>query len=198
MKKLLIALPLFVWAPCRLWAGPADVPDRNEEQEMGAELHHFNRVDEGVYKGSKPQSDADYRYLQSLGVKYIIDLQNLPWTYRFEKKKAQKYGIVLLVGHMNASPISPSEKHVDQILSILRDKRFHPIYFHCKYGRDRTSLVATLYKVYFLGLPPNQAARYLHESGYKDGWVRSGLTRYLAKHQKEPAALLETPEAQIR
>ena len=91
---------------------------------------------------------------------------------------------------MNASPLSPSEKHVETILALLRDDRNRPIYFHCILGRDGTGLIAALYKMYFLGMSQQEATRYLHDSGYKNGWVRSGLTRYLKKHPAPPARLL--------
>jgi hypothetical protein len=120
-----------------------------------------------------------------------VDLQVFPVLTRFEKRKAKRYGITLIPGIMNASPLSPSEKHVDQILAILRDERYHPVYFHCKFGRDRTSIIAALYQMYFLGMTPEEAQQYLHDAGYafKFGWLRSGLTRYLKKHPARPATL---------
>ena len=57
----------------------------------GSKLIHLGQVDDGVYKGSKPKTDADYRFLQSLHVKYIIDLHVLPFVYRLEQKKAKHY-----------------------------------------------------------------------------------------------------------
>jgi hypothetical protein len=113
-----------------------------------------------------------------------------------ERRKAKRYGITLIPGIMNASPISPSEKHIDKILAILHDARYQPVYFHCKFGRDRTSVVAALYKMYFLGMPPREAMQYLRESGYgfKYGWLRSGLTRYLQKHPTPPPELLSASE----
>jgi len=118
-------------------------------------------------------------------------LQVIPLLTRFEQKKAKKYGITLVPGIMNASPISPSEKHIVRILTILRDERYHPVYFHCKFGRDRTSIIAALYKMYFLGMSEQDAMQYLHDSGYgfKFGWLRSGLTRYLKNHPTRPIAL---------
>jgi protein tyrosine/serine phosphatase len=164
----------------------------------GSTLKHFGSVDDGVYKGSRPKSDADYRFLQSLHVKYIVDLQLLPLLTRPEQRKAKKYGITLLAGTMNASPFSPSEKHVAKILSILRDGRYHPVYFHCKFGRDRTSIIAALYKMYFLGMSEPEAMQYLHENGYgfKFGWLRSGLTRYFREHPTAPASLYAIAQPQ--
>jgi hypothetical protein len=162
----------------------------------GSTLKHFGAIDDGVYKGSRPRSDADYRYLQSLHVKYIVDLQFIPLVTRFEQHKAKEYGITVIPGIMNASPFSPSEKHIDQILATLRDKRNHPIYFHCKYGRDRTTVIAALYKMYFQGMPPEDAMQYLHDSGYafKFGWVRSGLPRYVKNHPAPPPDLASSSQ----
>lgn len=143
---------------------------------------HFGKVDDGVYKGSKPGADADYKFLQARHIKYILDLELLPSMRDSEQKRAKRYGIVVLHNRINASPIAPSEKHIAEIMGLLKDKRYHPIYFHCAYGRDRTSLIAALYKMYFLGMSQQEALRYMDESGYKNSWVRGGLKRYLKKH----------------
>jgi hypothetical protein len=191
--KILVAVLLFLGTNHSPGQVPADTetPDLSREHApVGTTLIHFGRVDAGVYKGSKPRSDADYRFLQSLHVKYIVDLQVIPLAYRLEESKAKRYGIVLIPGRMNASPVSPSEQDIETILAVLRDERHHPVYFHCALGRDRTSLIAALYKMYFLGMPPQDALRYLHESGYKDGWVRGGLKRYLERHPTPPPNLL--------
>ena len=150
----------------------------------GTTLDHFGEVDQGVYKGSEPKTDADYRFLREQHIRYILDLELLPSVRHTEQKKAKRYGMVLLHGRLNASPIPPSHKHIERIMAILRNKRYHPIYFHCAYGRDRTSLVAALYKMYFLGMSQQDALRYMEESGYKDSWVRDGLKRYLEKHPR--------------
>jgi len=191
VMRLLIAFLLLLEAFPPGQAGGAETYDpASQPSASGSSLKHFGSVDSGVFKGSRPKSDADYRFLQSLHVKYIVDLQVIPLLTRFEQRKAKKYGITLIPGIMNASPISPSEKHIDRILTILRDERYHPVYFHCKFGRDRTSVIAALYKMYFLGMSEQDAMQYLHDSGYgfKYGWLRSGLTRYLKNHPTSPIA----------
>ena len=167
-----------------------------EPAAAGSKLKHFAPVDVGVYKGSRPKSDADFRFLQSLHVKYIVDLQVFPFMSLLEKRKAREYGITVIPGIMNASPISPSEKHIDAILTILHDDRYHPVYFHCRFGRDRTNVIAALYRMYFLGMSPQEATPYLREAGYgfRFGWLRSGLTRYVKKHPTAPPDLLSASE----
>jgi len=186
--------------PLCLWASHSNVqartetgtPNSSRDQAAGSTLVHFGKVDEGVYKGSTPRTDADYRFLQSLHIKYIVDLQFLPFLHLSEQKKAKRFGMVFIPARMNASPVSPSEKHVGTILAVLKDNRYHPIYFHCAFGRDRTSLIATLYKVYFLGMSQQDAPQYMIESGYKDSWIRGGLKRYLERHPTPPPALLHS------
>ena len=200
MKTLTATLlPLLLWAtqsPIQIAAetGPPDSP--REQAAAGTTLVHFGRVDDGVYKGSKPRTEADYRFLQSLQVKCIVDLQFLPFLHLSEQKKANRYGIEFIPARINASPVSPSEEHVETILTVLRDNRYHPVYFHCALGRDRTSLIAALYKMYFLGMSEQNGWRYMIESGYKDGWIRSGLKRYLERHPTPPPALISlSPES---
>ena len=190
-----ILLPLTVWASHLAGQVPAAIDrlDSRRELTAGTTLVHFGQVDDGVYKGSKPRTEGDYRFLQSRHVKYIVDLQFLPLLDRSEKRKAKRFGIVLIPARMNASPVSPSQNHIETILAILKDKRYHPVYFHCALGRDRTSLIAALYKMYFLGMSEQDAWQYMEESGYKDGWIRGGLKRYLEKHPAPQPALRSSP-----
>jgi len=152
----------------------------------GTKLTRFEKIDDGVYKGSEPKSDADYRFLQSKHIKYIVKMRFFPLLDRLEAHKARKYGIYVISVYLNGSMVPPSEKHVRQILCLLSDKRLRPVYFHCTLGRDRTALIATLYEVYFLGLPPERARDEMQRFGFKQSWTLTGLSEYLEKHAISP------------
>ena len=152
----------------------------------GTKLTYFDKIEDGVYKGSEPKNDADYRFLQSKHIKYIIAIRFLPLLDRLEVHKARKYGILVIPVTMNASTFAPAEKHIRQILCLLSDKRLRPVYFHCTVGRDRTALIATLYEIYFLGVPPEKARDEMKRFGFKGSWTLSGLSNYLGKHAKSP------------
>ena len=156
----------------------------------GTTITRFAQLDDGVYKGSPPKNDADCKFLQSKNIQYILDLQLFPFLHIREKKRTEKCGMVFLTARINASPLAPSEKHVTQILTILRDNRYHPIYFHCDLGRDRTSLIAALYKMYFLGMSPQDAWQEMKRDGFKDSWTLRGLRKYLERHPKTPSSLV--------
>ncbi len=160
-----------------------------EHPAPGTTLVRFAELDPGVYKGSKPKSDADFKFLQSKKIKYIVQIRFLPFLSGKEEKQARAYGVTLVSVSMNASTFQPSEKHVDKILALLHDPCHQPIYFHCDIGRDRTSLIATLYKLYFDRLPKQDAFQTMLNFGFSNQWTLTGLKRYLKDHLSEPASL---------
>ena len=162
------------------------IEPKHDHPAPGTKLTYFQKIDEGVYKGSEPRNDADYRFLQSQHIKYIVELKFWPLLDRHEIHKARKYGIVVIPVTVNASILSPSQKHIRQVLCLLSDKRLRPVYFHCTIGRDRTALIATLYEIYFRGLPPERAHEEMRNFGFNYGWTLAGLSRYLQKHASSP------------
>ena len=168
----------------------ADDPN-HKHPAPGTKIVRFGQVDEGIYRGSAPKTDADFRFLQSQGIKYILDLTYHPLLTKLQKRRAKKYGIILIPAIMNASPIAPSEKHVNRILTILRDKRFNPIYLQCDYGRDRTGLIAGLYLIYFKGMSPEEAWRDMKHYGFKESWTLRGLNHYFKKHSQRPPSFAD-------
>jgi hypothetical protein len=167
----------------------ANAPDiRRIHPAPGTRLVRFQELDEGIYKGSKPKTDADYEFLQSKGIKYIVNLKFFPWLNNWEKRRARKYGMTLLTGTISASPMTPSEKHVNAVLCLLRDKRYHPLYIHCDLGRDRAMLIVGLYEMYYKGKSKEEAYKEMKYYGFKDDWTLAGLKSYFEKHSQQPVS----------
>src|ERR1700719_4577955 len=166
-----------------------NAPDiRRLHPAAGTKIVRFQELDPGVYKGSKPKTDADYEFLQSKGIKYMVNLKFFPWLNTWEKRRAKKYGITLLTGTISASPMVPSEKHVNAVLCLLRDKRYHPIYIHCDLGRDRAMLLAGLYEMYYKGKSKEEAYKEMKYYGFKEDWTLAGLKSYFEKHSRQPVS----------
>jgi hypothetical protein len=149
-------------------------------------LKHFSEIDKDVYVGSKPHTDQDFEYLKAHNVHYILNARFLPFLSGGEKRKAQRYGMKFISVPMNASPIAPSRYHVDQILRTLHAPEFQPVYVHCVLGRDRTSLILGLYKIYFLGLSKDAALAEMRKSGFRTVWFLHGLKSYFDKEADQP------------
>jgi hypothetical protein len=173
-----------------LCAAPASwAADAKPDVATGTGLHHFTQVDKGIYAGSKPIKDADFEYLRSKGVKYILQGQFLPARNGGERKMAAKYGMEYRSVPMNASFIAPRKKHVNELLRLMRTKQ--PVYIHCVLGRDRTSLLAGLYRIYFKGMAKEQAYKLMKEEGFRDVFFLHGLKVYFDKHSRIPNELTD-------
>jgi protein tyrosine/serine phosphatase len=186
IPKSTLLLCCFVTAPLVASEGTAAA---SKHPAPGTRLVHFAEIDDGVYKGSAPRSDADFRFLQSKHIKNIVVLHFWPVLPGFEKRKARAYGITVIPIFLQASPLEPSETRVTRILALMRNKRYQPIYVHCTLGRDRTSLMAALYRLYFLGMPKSEAREYMDENGFKNPLLVGGLRRYLEHHLTIPPGL---------
>jgi hypothetical protein len=135
-----------------------NAPDiRRIHPAPGTNIVRFQQADDGVFKGSKPKTAADYQFLRAKGIKYIVDLKYFPWINNWEKRKARNYGMTMLTGTISVSPMVPSEKRVNAVLCLLHDKRYHPIYVHCDLGRDRAMLIVGLYEMYYNGKSKEEA-----------------------------------------
>ncbi len=148
----------------------------------GTFLRHFSQIGGNVYFGSKPHNDADFEFLRSHGIRYILEVHFLPGLTGPETKKARKYGIAFVSVPMNASPIAPSAKHVNDALQCMRAAKYQPIYLHCVLGRDRTSLLAGLYRIYFLDMPTDRAYQEMKASGFRNTWFLKGLKHYFDRN----------------
>jgi Tyrosine phosphatase family len=168
---------------------------RPQHPAPGTSIVHFTQVDVAVYRGSTPKTDADFRFLQAKHIRYIVGAKFLPFLTGREVRKARTYGMVFLSVPMNASPVAPSEKHVNHVLLTLRDKRYQPIYFHCDIGRDRSSLIGALYKMYFLGVSQEAAWKEMNCDGFKNSWTLHGLKAYLEKHSEPSPTLMAADRA---
>lgn len=192
MRNVLVILLALAPAGCRSVAQPSvrnNAPDiRHLHPAPGTRLVRFQELDEGVYKGSKPKTDADYEFLQSKGVKYIVQLKFFPGLNLGEKRKARKYGMTLLAGTISASSFEPSKQHVDAVLCLLRDKRYHPVYLHCDLGRDRAMLLAGLYQMYYKGKSKEDAYKEMEYYGFKTSWTLAGLKSYFDHHSQPPVS----------
>ena len=192
MRKFWFLLAVLIAGGCRSVAQSPirmNAPDiRKVHPSPGTTLIRFQEIDEGVYKGSRPKIDADYEFLQSKGIKYIVDLKFFPWINTWEKRRARKYGITMLTGTISASPLEPSEPHVNAVLCALHDKRYQPVYVHCDLGRDRAMLIVGLYEMYYKGKSKAEAYNEMKYYGFKDSWTLAGLKNYFEKHSQQPVS----------
>jgi protein tyrosine/serine phosphatase len=102
-------------------------------------------VNDWMYRGRKPKSDAEMEQLRIAGIKTVVCLR---WRNRViaeERAAAEKAGLQFTAIRLNYWHLP--EDAVDQFLRITDDESLRPIYVHCTHGADRTGLMIAMYRV---------------------------------------------------
>ena len=110
----------------------------------------------------------------------------MPWHIPPERRKAEKNGIGFVNTPIPATPFEPSEESVKAALLALSDPSLQPIYVHCLLGRDRTTMVVALYRVYFENWTPEAAWKEMLNCGFKRHWTLRGFETYFWSHIEKP------------
>ncbi len=105
----------------------------------------------GLYYGPAPEGPADYRRLQQLGVRQLIDLRSFKKRASGdEQRQAARLGMTYQRAAVGFTPSYP-DACVEAVLTALRKQSHGPIYVHCTLGRDRTGMIVALYRQRYLG-----------------------------------------------
>ena len=135
-RAVLSALALALTIPAIAQAGHAGILD-------SIRIDNFGRVSDILYRGAQP-SGRDYADLAALGVKTVIDLQEYGETD--ERAMVEKSGMQYVNIKMTTR-IVPTDKQVEQFLSIVNDPAKQPVYVHCAGGRHRTGVMTAIYRM---------------------------------------------------
>ncbi|MEX0713155.1 MAG: tyrosine-protein phosphatase [Pirellulales bacterium] len=124
-------------------------------------------VSRGVYRGPAPRSAADYRRLQQLGIRTVLDLRkHNRFAVARERRALRARGIAHR--HVPMGYRQPSDQTLRQALAIISNPALQPVYVHCKQGRDRSGLVVGVFRVRHQGWTPSTAYREMERLGFRD------------------------------
>lgn len=98
-----------------------------------------------IFRGARPLLPPDYELLQSRGITTVLNLGVYPWEKGDEEILAPRYGIKVITVDVMPMPLSPLPNTINAALEVLKQHAAEPLYIHCRYGRDRTSLIIGLH-----------------------------------------------------
>jgi len=108
-------------------------------------IPNFHNVERGIYRGGSP-GDSGVAYLQSIGVKTILNLDNRTAENSAELAAASRAGIRVISVPMSGF-WAPSDQQVNAALKVAENASLRPLFVHCEHGWDRTGLVMGIYRV---------------------------------------------------
>jgi tyrosine-protein phosphatase SIW14 len=135
-RAVLTVLSLALTIPAIAQAGHAGILD-------SIRIDNFGRVSETLYRGAQP-TGRDYADLATLGVKTVIDLQE--YGEDDERAMVEKSGMHYVNIKMTTR-IVPTDKQIEQFMSIVNDPAKQPVYVHCAGGRHRTGVMTAIYRM---------------------------------------------------
>ena len=119
---------------------------------------NFGTIDEGrAYRSAQPNSAVEGT-IQRTGIRSIVDLRggsSGDAFYSREIEFSRGLGADFYDIPMSASR-RPSRRELMRMVAVLDQARY-PMLFHCKWGADRTGLMAALYRLVKLGESPEKA-----------------------------------------
>ncbi len=152
-------------------------------------ITNFHQVNQGIYRGSRPQTGPAFKSLKDLGIKTVVDLQGgdtkngmgigwvagrleageSPQWISYERTVVQdNLQLKFINVPLNSlSKITKTEgKQIGQLLRLIADPNNQPVYIHCEHGADRTGLIVALYRVYFDHMTRQEAHDEMIQNGH--------------------------------
>jgi protein tyrosine/serine phosphatase len=106
----------------------------------------FAQVTPQLYRGGQPSRDQ-LALLRDLGVRTVINLRDTPGAVASERAQAEALGLTFR--NFPFSGLSrPDPDQLRAIVAAMQQPGDGAVYVHCHQGRDRTSLVVALYRVW--------------------------------------------------
>jgi len=123
-------------------AGGAAAKSHQDPAFANIKIKNFGKMDDRFYRGAQPD-ESDYKALQALGVKTVIDLQDRPTSY--EKRDVEALGMRYVNIPMSDSSY-PKEGTIAAFMKVVNDPMTGRFFAHCAGGRHRTGVVGAVYR----------------------------------------------------
>jgi tyrosine-protein phosphatase SIW14 len=133
-------------------------------------LPNLHKINDRLYRGGQPEKEG-YAELAKLGVKTIVCL-------RTDDEDSEHLGdLPIRCVHLSIT-LTPTKEQVVEFLKAATDTKRQPVYFHCKYGSDRTGTMCAIYRIAVDGWSKQAAIDEMTRGGFGYHWW-TGLTKFV-------------------
>jgi len=158
------------------WAEPV-------EMEGVSNLH---RISPTLYRSEQPTA-LGMKNLEKLGIRTVINLR------AFNDDKDEVKGTSLRTERVKILTWRIDDKHVIEVMRMLKKTENGPFLIHCQHGADRTGLMSAMYRVLEQGWTPEDALTELIDGGYGYHSMWKNIVRYV--RSVDAASLRESIES---
>jgi len=139
-------------------------------------LSNFHQVNSVIFRGARPE-EKDFYQLTQLGVKTIISLEEK--FSEKERKLADQHRFVYIWIPFHPF-FTPRKEQIDEIITLLKNPVFQPVFVHCREGKVRTGLVIAAYRIIVENWAFEDAYKEMKKYGFKSYffWWKNFLRKY--------------------
>ncbi len=152
------------------WAQPIDL----------AGVPNLHRLSDHLYRSEQPTAEG-FRNLEKLGIRTVINLRY------FNDDDEEAEGTGLRLERVKILTWRAGDRHVVEVMRMLRQKDNGPFLIHCQHGADRTGLMSAMYRVLEQNWTPQDALAELIDGGYGFHRMWKNIKRYVT--EMDPVAL---------
>ena len=179
-------VPAIVGAP----TPPAEATTRPEHWAEPITLEgvpNLHRITPMLYRSEQPTA-LGMKNLEKLGIRTVINLRY------FNNDEKEVRGTSLRTERTKILTWRVGDKHVIEVMRMLKQSENGPFLIHCQHGADRTGLMSAMYRVLEQGWAPSDALAELTDGGYGYHSMWKNIRRYLESVDVEKLrAAIEAP-----
>lgn len=135
-------------------------------------IQRLKKITDGLYRGSAPSPKEVLWLKETLKINKIVSLDRE--TGDKIERACDMLGIKHIKTYIDANKSSLINLFQHDLKELLLDDG--PTYIHCHHGKDRTGLLAAVFKVKYMGMSPEKAIREAKSLGFGIGvnpeWVK--------------------------
>ena len=120
---------------------------------------NLHRISPTLYRSEQPTA-LGMKNLEKLGVRTVINLRY------FNDDKEEVEGTSLRTEHTKILTWRIGDKHVIEVMNMLKKTENGPFLIHCQHGADRTGLMTAMYRILEQGWSPDDALKELTDGGF--------------------------------
>ena len=122
-------------------------------------VSNLHRITPTLYRSEQPTA-LGMKNLEKLGIRTVISLRF------FNDDEDEVKGTSLRTERTKILTWRIDDKHVIEVMNMLRKTENGPFLIHCQHGADRTGLMTAMYRILEQGWSPDEALKELTDGGF--------------------------------
>jgi protein tyrosine/serine phosphatase len=133
---------------------------------------NLHRISPTLYRSEQPTA-LGMKNLEKLGIRTVINLRY------FNDDEDEVKGTSLRTERTKILTWHIGDKHVVEVMSLLKNAQNGPFLIHCQHGADRTGLMTAMYRVLEQGWTPDDALKELTDGGFGYHSMWKNIIKYV-------------------